>query len=475
MVRRGITATRIFASCLIAWLLGLLLPTDFGGYGWMIMGGLFLLGMLSVRLRFLMLVFWSLAAYGLASSYFLWYVARITPILPLQQKEWQLTVLQLPQKFDDQAVYKGRTEEGWFVQFTLDRATPILPGTTVNVTGALRPYAEPDNPAKYWGGVRQKLFGKLSGPKVTKTEKAELVWYERFLVDARSWFTQIAQSLFVQPYAALFTGILAGQTADLAESVTDNFRVTGLSHLIAVSGFNVTILMTIVAKMTRKMSRWTDLGITGVIIFSFVIFTGASASVVRAGMLAGLMTLGRSLYRRAAIVHLLLVVAVIMTITNPLLLRFDIGFQLSFGAVLGLIFFADPIQQTLTRARCPPVVAELLAATTAAQITTVPITAYYFGTMSAYSVLANLFIGTTVSAVTVGGIPLILISALIPPIAPLLALPFDLVLRYIVMVATLFSALPYAQLLLAPIPLWLWVCYYLVIGGLRMLWRPTKQ
>ncbi len=104
-----------------------------------------------------------------------------------------------------------------------------------------------------------------------------------------------------------------------------------------------------------------------------------------------------------------------MTLLNPLILLYDIGFQLSFGALLGLVWFAGPFQTWLEQGKIPTLIAETLAATLGAQLTTGPIIAIYFQTFSLYSLVANLVVGPIIPELTVMGIPLVLFDKPLHP------------------------------------------------------------
>ncbi len=206
--------------------------------------------------------------------------------------------------------------------------------------------------------------------------------------------------LYPDPEASLLAGILLGIESEIPEPVEQAFNVTGTTHIIAISGFNITIIASIfISALGRQLgARWGAIA-AGVAIAVYTVFVGAGASVVRAALMAGLVLLARRLGRREDALASLAATVVLMSLANPNTL-WDVGFQLSFAATLGLILYADPLQDWFTERilwRVPKeqaeklggLVGEFLLFTLAAQVTTLPLTALYFRRISLVALLAN--------------------------------------------------------------------------------------
>lgn len=223
--------------------------------------------------------------------------------------------------------------------------------------------------------------------------------------------TQLTQTL-PQPEAALLCAILLGVRTAALRPFLLAFNVTGTAHLVAPSGFKVTILMGLVARSSlwfspqqrlvssslrafHYFSRWHNVLTTGLILSSVGIYTvlsGAGPAALRAGSMGMLLTLAPRLGRTYSIYTALAASALVLSGLNPFIL-WDAGFLLSFLGTLGIVLLTPPLQSALSPLERLPLgfyVAETVAVTLAAQITTLPISALSFSTVSFIAPLANL-------------------------------------------------------------------------------------
>jgi competence protein ComEC len=209
--------------------------------------------------------------------------------------------------------------------------------------------------------------------------------------------------IFPDPEASLLAGILLGDDNGLPASLQQAYKNTGTAHIIAISGFNITIIAALfVGLFSRLLGRRKGafVAVLGIVVYTMVV--GATASVVRAAIMGGLAIFARQFGRRQNGLNTLSFTAAVMAIINPQVL-WDVGFQLSFAATLGLILYAQPFEdwavRLISRFTSPqkakkiagPIAAYLLF-TLAAQLTTLPIMAYQFGRVSLIGVVANPFI-----------------------------------------------------------------------------------
>lgn len=405
----------------------------------------------------------SLTVFGLASFYFHFYLTLITPSETIyKRKQFELIITENPTKTDAKARYIATSPEGWRVYLTLPRASPIEPGTLITVNGQLKRLKGPADAGQRYllAMASRKIVGQIAYPKVINQKPAKLGVGQQLLLDSRQLFDRVNQQLFPDPQASLFAGIIAGQRSSLPADILTDFRITGLTHLIAVSGFNVAIVLQLFSNFAKRFGPKLNLVLSLLAATGFAIFTGGSASVVRASLLASLAIIAHTLGRPSSAWRLLLLTAILMALANPLVIGYDIGFQLSFAAVIGLITVAKPIEKRLTGH--PGWLAEAISATCAAQITTLPILIHYFGNLSIYSLPANILVGPLIPHITALGIPLVLVNAFLPAL-DWLAYPVDLALRYTIEISQIVADLPYATLEPPPIPLAVWLLYYLLI------------
>ena len=277
--------------------------------------------------------------------------------------------------------------------------------------------------------------------------------------------------LFPDPEASLLAGILLGVGTGMPRDLQQAFKDTGTTHIIAISGFNITIIAGLFISLFGNLFGKTRGAVAAVIgIAIYTILVGADAAVVRAALMGGIGLLGRQIGRRQGGINSLLFVAVVMAIINPLVL-WDVGFQLSFAATLGLILYANPLAEWFVRQasrvtseenakRLAGPVGEYILFTLAAQLTTIPIMAYHFGRISLISFLANPFILPVQPAVMiVGGVALIFSLIYFPlgKILAMLAWPFT---TYTIRAVEFFDRLPQGVIVLGDFSLlFMLFCY----------------
>ncbi len=225
--------------------------------------------------------------------------------------------------------------------------------------------------------------------------------------------------LYPDPEASLLAGILLGVDTGLPEDLQQAFKDTGTAHIIAISGFNIAIIAgLLVALFGRFLGPRRGALIAALGIALYTVLVGADAAVVRAAIMGGLGLFARQIGRRQHALNTLLFTAALMTLLDPHL-PWDVGFQLSFFATLGLILYAEPFQRAaivflqrflapgLARRLSAPI-AEYFLFTLAAQLTTLPISAYHFKRISLISLLANpVILPVQPPVMVVGGLALL--------------------------------------------------------------------
>ncbi|MDX1436530.1 MAG: ComEC/Rec2 family competence protein, partial [Anaerolineales bacterium] len=344
-------------------------------------------------------------------------------------------------------------------------------GDRVVLTGSLETPPE-DEAFSYRAYLaRQGVFSLMSNAKGALLERGAGSPVLAALFALRFRAEEVVYQIFPDPEASLAAGILLGIETGIPEDVKDAFTATGTSHVIAISGFNITILAGLfMAGFGRLFGlRWGALaaaaGVGG-----YTILVGADAAVVRAAIMGLLAILARQAGRRQAALNSLAFTAALMALFNPLILG-DVGFQLSFAATLGLVLYADPLSQSFVRFAgrvLPEERAQKLAGpageyflfTLAAQLTTLPVTVYHFQRLSLSSLVANPAILPVQPAVMIlGGLAVLLGLVSLPAgqLAGLLVWPF---VAYTTRVVELFAGLPMGSWSLGEIALGVVAAYY---------------
>jgi len=267
-----------------------------------------------------------------------------------------------------------------------------------------------------------------------------------------------------EPHASLAGGIVIGGKSGLGTELKENFIRSGLVHIIVLSGYNVMVVAEwIIAAfaLTKLPRRWG--AVAGALaLLIFVGIAGATATSIRAAVMALIALYARATGRTYAAGRALLVVIFLMLLWNPLYLAFDPGFGLSVAATAGLIWLAPIIEMFLSLKSA--FWKNAVATTLAAQIAVFPLLLYNTGNFSLVAIPANLFV-TAFMPLAMGlsalaGFAGMLFSSFAPLLGIIIAFPAYLTNAYLIFIARESAALPFAAFTLPPFPFWLTLVAY---------------
>ena len=270
---------------------------------------------------------------------------------------------------------------------------------TVAVGDQIRLESRLEEPRDFAGFAYREYLARQGISAIASTRRAGLVAHQlaplpQLMATSRRALLDGLQSLVPEPEAALAAGILMGVRSSISPEVSDAFATAGLTHVVAISGWNIAIVAALVAAAIRPLARRRGgrplaVVVSGMAIGSYVLLTGASPSVVRAALMAGALVLARLGGSRAHAISALMLAALLMLLVAPPVL-WDVGFQLSALATAGLIWFGSGIEARLRG--WPPLVREPVALTLAAQLTTLPVILLNFERLSLIAPLANVLV-----------------------------------------------------------------------------------
>jgi competence protein ComEC len=241
---------------------------------------------------------------------------------------------------------------------------------------------------------------------------------------------------------ALFTGLVIGDDTRQSETMIDAFRKSGLAHLVAVSGQNVSFVLAALSPLlSRLKNRLRIIATLGVLAW-FVLITRVEPSVVRAATMAGLAYLSVAFGRPTRTMRLIALTVLLAVIVDPLL-AWSVGFFMSVGATCGLCIGAAPLAKLVSR---PKWLAQLIGATVAAQLGVMPVVILIFGVPSVTGIIANVLAVPIAGLVMLVGLPMSLLSATISnlglgEIGNLMMLPIQVGVRWVWWVAEIFAYL----------------------------------
>ena len=288
--------------------------------------------------------------------------------------------------------------------------------------------------------------------------------------------------LWPDPEASLLAGILLGVESGISEQVQKAFRETGTTHIIAISGFNITIIAGFFSRFFSRIMNPRKGAVAALIGISvYTILVGADAAVVRAAVMGGLSIFASQIGRKQHGLNAAALASLVMMLFNPQL-PWDISFQLSLSATLGLVLYADPLTAWFLRlsSRVFPMdiaekitqpVSEFVLFTFAAQLTTLPVMIYHFHSFSLTTFLANPAILPVQPPIMVlGGLALILALIWFPlgKLAAPLVYPFVL---YTIRVVEWFSRLPIKTAHLGQVDI-IWVIVFYAILAVVTFYYP---
>lgn len=275
----------------------------------------------------------------------------------------------------------------------------------------------------------------------------------------------MAQAMPKQDAVAIFAMLFGGYQG-IRPELLEAFTVTGIVHILSVSGSHITLMAgtaNIVGRFLHLSSRATAVLATGVILF-YSLLAGAIPPVIRSALMGILTLLALTAGRERDAQHILGLVALGLLLYSPLWL-FDISFQLSFGATAGLLYLAPPLRERL-RKKLPVFVADSLAVTIGAQLSVLPIIAWYFNVLSLSSLLANLVIAPIVEWIIVAGLLAGLLASLLPLAGKVVFLLASVVLGLVYELSCWVAALPGSQIYMPTFSWWGGMLYYMGLGWL---------
>ncbi len=287
------------------------------------------------------------------------------------------------------------------IQVRVPRYSAYRYGDDLLLRGTLQEPTDDDDFSYKAYLLRQGIFAIMYNPTIQIVNRDQ----GNHLLAALYTFKQrllTAITLYLpEPQAGLVAGILLGAKAVIPADLKTDLTQTGLTHIIVVSGYNLTVVATLLQRLTEKRMRRSLallLALAGVV--TFTLMTGGGAPVVRAAVMVSMTLLARAVGRESDALTSLLFTAGLLVAISPLAL-WDVSFQLSFLATLGLVLLAPALERAMQR--LPLGAGSLLGTTLAAQIMTIPVIALNFHRISLISLPANLLVQPAIPPLMVTG------------------------------------------------------------------------
>ena len=344
-----------------------------------------------------------------------------------------------------------------------------------------------------------KIIGKLEAPKNTDTfnyqnygiysvmafPKLELIERPHMpglclhkpgmciyagILNFKQKLRQSIEKNFLPPQSSIMEGTILGDNGAMSQDLKSKLNITGLRHIIAVSGTHVAILAVILMNILLAMGLWRQQSFYFSVFFVwlYIILIGLIPSAVRAGVMATVFLFAQKIGRQSNGERVITMAAAVMLAINPLLLIYDVGFQLSFLAVLGLTYLDGPIKYFL-RFLKNEVLITVLSATMAAQIFTLPIMVFNFGNISFIAPLTNLLISPIVELLMIFGFLTSFAGVFSSFLGWVSSVPCYFLLSYFLWVINFFSK-PWAMKTVENVHwMWLFAAYFALAFFVRYL------
>lgn len=327
------------------------------------------------------------------TGYALWYEEIIRPYVPAPVYGEQTTegkVISSPRIHESTQSFIIRTPQQQKISIQTSLAYFIRYADVVRISGNLEPLASSTHYL-----TREGVWGTVSFARVDSITAPKGFSLYRFLYGIRDSITGVFTKIFPRDRAALASGLLLGQqSASFSKELKDDMKLSGTTHLVALSGYNIAIVIQMLYGLlsfvlSRKKSFLVMVG--GIILF--VLMTGAESSVVRAALMGSLVLVATRLSRVYDFAQAMAATAWVMILFDPLSFVFDFGFALSFVSLWGLAYLAPIVLLYIKRIpKLPDWFTQAFSQTVGAQIAVMPLLLYWFGGASVSGIITNVML-----------------------------------------------------------------------------------
>lgn len=303
-----------------------------------------------------------------------------------------------------------------------------------------------------------------SGKRPIEIEPQAGSMFLRTVAAIRTHYRAAMEQVMPRADAAAIFAMLFGGYEGINEDLLDSFTITGIVHILSVSGSHISLLAAVMAALGAllRLPRAVTAGLVVTAIIIYSVLAGLVPPVIRSGIMGALTFMAVALERERDARRVLLITGLVMLASSPLLL-FHISFQLSFMATAGLLYLAPAIRGWLTARGVPAWAAMSLAITIAAQLATLPIIAWYYNVLSISSLLANLVVVPLVELMIVVGLAAGIL-ALLPVIGSVIYMLDSLLLGVVFELTRRIAGLPAAQVYIPAVGLGGSAIYYLLLS-----------
>lgn len=344
-----------------------------------------------------------------------------------------------------------------FILKTKKKGKKLSFGDKIKFTGE---YVKPTGRRNYQGFdyslylKTQKLYGTFEGSSYIVLSTSCCSYVEKIVNNFKEKTKKALRDNLDEDLAELCIGILIGDRNNLDEKIEEDFKKSNLTHMLAVSGSHFVYII-ICIKYLEKVIKWRNFNkvLTIIIIVLFMNLTGNTASVVRSGIMAIMLIVAKFFHRKSDVWTNMAISAVLALVYNPYTL-FDIGFELSYGGVIGIVIFYDKVKDTLGKiiikmhkeSKMLQYILEGTSVTISANLVIIPIMIYNFNTISFSFIVSNLLAGGLLGIIVILGFLLVFLSLMLGQTLSIFFYILNFLLKALTKIAEVCSKLPFSYI-----------------------------
>lgn len=342
-------------------------------------------------------------------------------------------------------------------------------GDVIEFTGQIELPEDRKNPGGF--DYKQYLRGKniyallyINDLSLEIKSNSSLSAFEKVISNFRKSVVEFMQVNFTPEEVSFLQGLILGEKA-VDPQIADDFNKLGVSHILSVSGLHVGYVYIFVSTLCKlfRLNKKLQIQVIGVMLYIYCFMVGFSQSVIRASLMFILLLLAEIMNKKYDTLNVLCLLASIFIFINPYVI-YDVGFQLSYSAVLCITVFYPYVNHKLKfRSKYVESIKSLLLLTGSVQIGTIPLVLYHFHNLSVLSLIANLFIVPISGFIIMGFLCVFFCSLLLHVSIPILMIPIKFSIYFILGLSKMLIKIPYAFMTLSPMPLSIVFFYYLVV------------
>lgn len=311
----------------------------------------------------------------------------------------------------------------------------------------------------------QNIYGTFDGSQIELKLKNKGSFVQKGIISFKEYIKGILKANLDENEAELCIGLVIGDRTNLSENIQEDFKTSNLTHMLAVSGSHFVYIILAVTYINKFLKR-KRLGqvLMLIVIVLFMNLTGNTGSVVRSGIMAALGIIASIIHRKADIWNNMAIAMLIQIILNPYII-FDVGVQLSYGGVIGIVAFNKIVTNQIEQLsnKINNYIKESISVTISANIVIIPIMMYTFNTISFSFVISNLIAGAILGIIVLYAFALIFLYIVLHKFISPLFIILNIMLKILISIAHICSLIPFSKIYVVTPNVVLIIFFYLFL------------